>query len=222
MRGIEPDNNRIIRIVEMSLREIRDDFMKHPERFYTESDIVCGFYLSLRTGLSRDSSTSVSAAGPSIIHTEFPTPFRCKMKDVTFTRARDDERTEKGRKFKRGHFDVIVLNPSSVKRFQKRALRGQDYSCYLEEIAPHLEKDDPLILYGVEFGYDREPLSRNGARVCVKKAIQDHDKLDEAMNIPGFMRKRKTMIFATLRNPEDMRTLSALEKREGIELVMFN
>jgi len=214
-------NERIIGIVEDCIQHLIEDFRKHPERYNTENDVVCNFYLQMRTEFSKDDSPTIRSIGPSLIHTEFPTPFRCKMGDGNFTHANDDERTESGKKYKRGHFDIVILNPSSVARFENRLLRSQDYESYKENVAPHLDRNDPLILYGIEFGYEREPLTGNGAKMCNKKAIQDHDKLDEAMKIPGFMEKRKTVVFAQPRGAEERQTLLELKNREGVELVIF-
>lgn len=219
---MHPDADRVTEIVEICLQKIRDDFGEHTERYYTENDVVCNFYLQLRTEFSEDCSKSIREAGPSVIHMEFPTPFRCNMKGGNFAMAKDDERTGGGKKYKRGHFDVVVFNPASIARFNEQLLRSQNYESYQSEIAPRLNEDDPLILYGIEFGYDREPLTMNGARRCNKKAIQDHDKLNEAMKIPGFMKKRRTMTFAKPRSKKEKQVLLELNDREGIELVMFS
>ncbi|MCD6423035.1 MAG: hypothetical protein J7L42_02830, partial [Elusimicrobia bacterium] len=174
----------------------------HPTLFFTENDLVCYFYAILRPklGVFNDQDGHKH----SLIHTEYPTPFRCNMSNNKFELKKDNTRTEKGRKYRRGHYDIVVLNPDFIKQYSYVAIKAQDYKLYKLKVLSVNNIDGPPILYGVEFMFSRDPLKfsrgndkEKGIDKFVKKVIQDADKLLASKEIEGFkfMAQIKMLIF---------------------------
>lgn len=63
----------------------------------------------------------------SLLHHEYPTPFRCDMRKHGFRIATDDERTNKGGLYRRGYYDLVVLNPDFVRSHDLVIVSGKNY-----------------------------------------------------------------------------------------------
>jgi hypothetical protein len=135
-----------------------------------------------------------------IFHTEYPTPFRCDMHDSYFEVKGEDDRTPLGNKYRRGHYDVVILNPLIIKQLPLEDLRFQNFTLFKNNVLPMINSDNPMIIYGLEFLYERGYMTENGADNFIGKILQDHKKLDESTHIKGldnirFLDKHKTVAF---------------------------
>jgi len=62
-----------------------------------------------------DSQTSRDSYKTNLVHDEYPTPFRCDMRKYDFRVTSDQERTQRGGLYKRGHHDLVISNPEFIK-----------------------------------------------------------------------------------------------------------
>jgi len=136
-----------------------------------------------------------------LVHREYPTPFRCDMSDGKFEVKDDDARTERGGKYRRGHYDIVVLDPDFVDRHRHEVIRAQIYQLYKDEVVSEVDSHGPPILYGLEFMYRRDPLRycRGGERekrieAFLAKVAQDADKL-LALKERGFIHQTRMLTF---------------------------
>jgi len=136
-----------------------------------------------------------------LVHREYPTPFRCDMSDGKFEVKDDDARTERGGKYRRGHYDIVVLDPDFVGRHRFEVIRAQNYQLFKDEVVSKVDSYAPPIVYGLEFMYRRAPLrySRGtdremGIEIFKSRVEQDADKLLASRN-GGFIDQIRMLTF---------------------------
>lgn len=194
----------IIKAVDDAIDELCETFRSHPTHFYTENDTKCYFYNILHTKLpiSKDKNGKEHF----LIHTGYPTPFRCDMHKGKFEIKREEDRTNKGGKYKRGHYDIVVLNPEFISQYDYKVIKAQDYESYLPEVVKN-NKCSPVVLYGLEFVFSRKLLTtEKGPDNFRVEVTQDVKKLIESKNLQGklrFMDQVKLLAFIfTKKSPE--------------------
>jgi hypothetical protein len=64
----------------------------------------------------------------SALHGEYPTPFRCSMADRSFRLADLESKAQ------RGHFDVVLLNPSAAAKCTFEVVRSQYYQLFTQAL----------------------------------------------------------------------------------------
>ena len=79
-------------------------FRETPRRFFTEHDLHSNLYNLVEKELGKDALFAESKDGfqVSLVHHEYPTPFRCDMSEEDFRLVEETDRTNKGGRFKRG------------------------------------------------------------------------------------------------------------------------
>lgn len=191
----------IIEAVDKSIDMVCGEFRSHPTRFFTENDIVCRFYAILQEELPMLKAIDKDGHEHFLVHREYPTPFRCDMSDGRFEVKDDDARTERGGKYQRGHYDIVVLDPDFVGRHPYEVIRAQNYQLYKKEVVPEVGSYGPPILYGLEFMYRRDPLrysrgtdGEKGIEIFKSRVEQDADKL-LASRDRGFMDQMRMLTF---------------------------
>lgn len=196
------DQENIVHAVECSLESFVELFRQEPTRFFTENDLVCELHRRLFNSLDVLKLATVhdkDGFPVNVVHCEYPTPFRCDMKGGGFRMKRDDERTESSGKFRRGHFDIVVFNPDSIRRHSYSAIKGQNYGEFLKFVIPDLNESQSMILVGVEIVFRRDPIppskANSGAMAFVANVLQDMDKLDASVGTPGFMQRAEMLAF---------------------------
>lgn len=197
------NHSYIIDGVNKSIGQLCSVFKSTPSLFFTEYDINCYFYSLLRANLPDGSYKDRDGLEHSLIHTEYPTPFRCDMRGAKFERVDDEKRTPKGGKYRRGHYDLVILNPNFIRQHSFEVIKAQNYELY-KEVIDKLKAGsyDPVILYGIEFMYSRDPLkfSRGDSKEksidqFVDKVNQDYGKLQESLKYHGFMKEARMLVF---------------------------
>ncbi len=131
----QTDSQLIINTVESSIKELCAVFEKSPTLFYTESDIVCCYYHLLLNSLPSNEAQDKEGLKHSLIHREYPTPFRCDMGENRFEIKSDDDRTPRGGKYQRGHYDIVILNPDFISQNSFDVIKAQNYELYKETMA---------------------------------------------------------------------------------------
>jgi hypothetical protein len=195
-------NHEIIQLIEREILQLRKVFEDKPTLFFTEDDIVCYFYTLLFDKLGNHIVFDKQNNPHALIHKEYPTPFRCDMRDKGFRVPDKDEKTEKNGSFRRGHYDIVVLNPDFITQNDYDVIKAQNYKNFIKEIKHEYNQwSYPPVLYGIEFMFSRDTikesngLNRNKAiEDYVKKVDQDTKKLVEAKNI-NFMNEYKMLVF---------------------------
>jgi hypothetical protein len=94
-------------LLEKVIRQMVDEFMAAPYRFFTEADAVARFHQLLsRESRLIDPVETMDGHQVSLVHREYPTFFRLSDRNP-------EERLEsRGR---RGHYDTVILNPAFVR-----------------------------------------------------------------------------------------------------------
>jgi hypothetical protein len=113
----------------------------------------------------------------SLVHGEYPTPFRCSMAGGSFELRRKESRA------KRGHFDIAVLSPDAVAHCDFDVARSQDYRRLLDALERR-QLPLPFLACAVEVKLYRDladPNRAEPARQQVQHAMQAIRKLDAAL-----------------------------------------
>jgi hypothetical protein len=119
----EDDSEKVLTRLESAFREA-------PRRFFTEHDLHSHLYRLVETELSDRGELffdTLDGHKASLVHHEYPTPFRCDMSKHGFRIARDEEPTPKGGLYRRGHYDLVILNPDFVRRYDLVIVAGKNY-----------------------------------------------------------------------------------------------
>ncbi|MCD6220869.1 hypothetical protein J7K25_01760, partial [bacterium] len=189
--------------------------------FFTESDIVCYFYSILCQNLgSNIYAKDKDGHNHSLIHREYPTPFRCDMSNGRFEIKDDEERTKKGGKYQRGHYDMIILNPNFIYKYSYEVIKAQDYELYKSEVFSESNNVSPVILYGLEFMYRRDPLTEKQIKYFVRKVIQDADKLKKTQEYDNRFMKEIKMLTFVKGSPEKICNLLSEKLSDRKEIIL--
>ncbi|NIO36291.1 hypothetical protein GTO27_01150 [Candidatus Bathyarchaeota archaeon] len=92
------------------VNRVRTMFHEYPDYFFTGRDI-----LSLLCDISNEElrlkgvepTNTADGYVVNLVHQEYPMPFRCNMKEDGFTK-------KDARSYRRGYYDLIILNPAFV------------------------------------------------------------------------------------------------------------
>jgi hypothetical protein len=120
------------------LDKLASAFKEKPRRFFTEHDLHSHLYHLVEKELAMKGelfSKSKDGLEVGLVHHEYPTPFRCNMSGHDFKIATESERTKKGGLFKRGHYDLIVLNPYFIEKYDAVVVAGKNYRRFCKEKA---------------------------------------------------------------------------------------
>ena len=221
-------HENIIGAVDQSIEELCKEFRSRPTLFYTEHDMVSYFYTILQRTLSMATVRDRDASEHFLVHMEYPTPFRCDIGEERFQIKGDDEQTPQGGLYRRGHYDIVVMDPGFIKEHSYELIKAQDYALYKKLVLPKLDKDHPAILYGVEFALRRDPFpmlkegegkGRAAIDAFVAQVNQDADKLVASQAIPGFMGRIKVLTFVK-GGADEVRTFLFKTLSERVEVLV--
>ena len=221
-------HEQIIGAIDQSIEELCKEFRSRPTLFYTEHDVVSYFYTILQRRLSMATARDRDASEHLLVHMGYPTPFRCDMGGGQFQIKGDDERTDQGGLYPRGHYAIVVLNPGFIKEHSYELIKAQDYALFKKLVLPKLDRDNPAILYGLEFALRRDPFPMlkvgegNGRTVIdafVARVNQDAEKLVASQAIPGFMDRIKVLTFVK-GGADEVRTFLFKTLSERVEVLV--
>ena len=151
--------------------------------FFTEKEIHSYFY-----HLCLNSNKFITGNGINLIHTEYPTPFKCKKGsnwNLDYAKIDEDKM--------RSHIDLVLINPNFVnwiydEKKETKYLTGitnDIFSHYILDFAKvykdfQAEFNEPILLYALEFKYFRH--SYSGAKYPKGEIHYDLAKLDLLKN----------------------------------------
>lgn len=198
------EHEHVIGAVDQSIEELCKEFRSRPTLFYTEHDMVSYFYTILQRTLSMATVRDRDATEHFLVHMEYPTPFRCDIGRDRFQIKGDEEQTPHGGLYPRGQYDIIVMNPGFIQEHSYELIKAQDYALFKKLVLPKLSKDNPAILYGLEFVLRRDPFpllkeregkGRGVIDAFVAQVNQEVEKLVASKTIPGFMDRIQVLTF---------------------------
>ena len=200
------------------VNELQDVFRKHPHHYFSEHDIHSVLYNLTQEQLKHygeASQTTIDEFETTLVHHEYPTPFRCDMHGYSFRRAGEEERTQKGGLYKRGHYDLVILNPDFVKNNTLDTVCGKNYK-NLRSVLPSVSIQ-PLI-WACEIIYfpKIKKLPKNG----IKTIEQDTLKIKETIN-SNFCKIGSVYAFTSHSHKETaqlQQQITQLAEKEQIEI----
>jgi len=192
----EMSNNEIITTVDCCLESLCREFSTTSSLFFTERDLICRLYSELYAKLGNYRIEGSDGRSHLLIHTEYSVPFKGRMGDGNFREVTDHERGG------RGKYDLVVLNPAAIKGHTYPEINCQSYPIAKETIIRWSNANNaPIVLYGIEFGFRRKPLTHKDNSIdwnlCnryLRSVRQDFDKLRAGV-IKGYIGKIKTIFF---------------------------
>jgi len=174
--------------VNNSIEKIIHDFQLHPHYYFTEEDVRWRLLREIENALSLDGSEKIPflKGVTSVIHTEYPTPFRCSMSERQFKLL--DVANTKGQ---RGHFDIAILNGTAASQCEFEILRSQYYKILCEKLKAG-EVPLPLLDYAIELKLFRDlahPNRTESAKQQAEYAMQAIRKIDATVQPNNYYSK---------------------------------
>jgi argonaute-like protein implicated in RNA metabolism and viral defense len=215
-------NSDIIEKFESSIEELVSVFKKHDNYFFfTEKELHSYFY---HLCLLEDSFIYKKY---NLVHTEYPTPFKCEnSNEEPYIKRKDNDG-----KYTRAHIDLVLINPNfidfSFSLQQKESasiimgLKSILFSKYINEFHEIYEKfgkeyNENILLYSLEFKYLRHShIGEKLPAIEIKRDIQKLKLLEEFKifnNVP-FSKNNKSLVFVGERISE--KTIDSIEKIEN-------
>ena len=178
----------------LTVNRLRDTFHKHQNCFFTEHDVHSVLYNIAKEELQLNAvMTEKTHDGHRVIlvHHEYPTPFRCYMKGYSF-QLRDYK------PYKRGHYDLVILNPKFVRNNKLDVVCGKDYQKFRSamqevQIEPLIWACEVIFFPGVK------KLPKNAIRIIEQDALKVKETLRYRVgrNPKNFCRIGSVLVFAS-------------------------
>ena len=162
--------------VSSGIEKIISDFQRRPHYYFTEEDLRWRLLREIENTLAVDGANQITFSGgvTSVIHTEYPTPFRCSMRERRFELL--DIADRKGQ---RGHFDVVILNAKAAAKCDFETLRSQYYKALCDKLETGLVPL-PFLDYAIELKLFRDlahPNRTESAKQQAEYAVQAVEKI---------------------------------------------
>jgi hypothetical protein len=201
------------------VQKMEATFRECPQCFFSEHDIHSVLYHLATEELKHyginSKETTQNEYITSLVHHEYPTPFRCDMKGYKFRRMGEEKRTQKGGLYKRGHYDLVILNPDFVKNNTIDMVCGKNYK-KLRSILANLSIQ--LLIWASEIIYF--PKIKKLPKNAIKIIKQDTLKIKETIN-SNFCKIGFVHVFTSHPHKEAARLeqqIAQLAEKEQIEI----
>jgi len=179
--------------MENVIRAIKKKFENEPYAYFTENDLVCELVELIKKLTPSLGVKDVKGEKHSRLHTEYATPFRCCMKGSKFELKGEMETDGHGRKYRRGHYDIVLLSDDFVSSNELSVVQGQQYN------PGNVKKG--MIDLGIEVMFLRNPIkpsrggdTERGLNNVVGKILQDWKKLAKSNEL-GYMTDYIMLVF---------------------------
>jgi len=106
-----------------TVKRVSEIFHAYPDHFFSESDIhslLCDIANEELKLYGVEPTDTIDGYNVGFVHHEYPTPFRCDMKEYGCI-------TKDEKPYKRGHYDLVILNPNFVESNKLDVVCGKDY-----------------------------------------------------------------------------------------------
>jgi hypothetical protein len=116
--------------IDVAVERVIEDFQKYPGCYFTEEDVRWRLMKEIEDALAtlNIKHLKLKDGVTSLVHGEYPTPFRCAMDNRSFTLLSPES------KGGRGHFDIVVLNPATASEYEFEVIRLQDYQLFRSKL----------------------------------------------------------------------------------------
>lgn len=121
--------------------------------FYREHDLASRLYELIQGRLGHITVVDNSAQEHHLVHHEWPTPFKCDMRNRAFEIMTDDS------PYHRGHYDLVVLNPDFIQIHSFGEVRSFTFDRMKTVLSPSYT-GPVAVLCGIEQVFRRD--RRNG------------------------------------------------------------
>lgn len=206
------DNESIIKKVENTIQIVINEFKSNATQYFTENDIVMYFYSKLQRELGNDEYLDKDGKRHFLVHGEYPTPTKLDM------RGSSCEIMSEKSKHKRGHYDIVILNPEFIGSHTYEEIKAQSFRDFMNTFKSNVNK--PIVLYGIEFMLSRDEFkSIDDEKRFWDKTKQDARKL--ALTDKGFMGNKRMLAFikGTPRNKYGHILSKASESNKTIQII---
>jgi hypothetical protein len=206
--------------------KLQTTFKSCPHCFFSEHDIHSVLYSIVKKELKQigiDSQTTRDGYVTSLVHHEYPTPFKCDMQKYNFRVTSDKEKTPKGGLYKRGHYDLVIFNPEFIKTHTLDEVTGKNYQ-KLQSILPKLNIE-PLI-WACEILYfpKNRKLPENATKIIEQDTLKVRATLDyKITDNKTFCKIGSVHVFTSLPQTTAsilQREITTLAKKHKIEITL--
>lgn len=174
--------------VSSGIEKIISHFQRCPCYYFTEEDVRWRLLKEFENALAIDGANQITFSGgvTSVIHTEYPTPFRCSMSERRFELL--EITNTKGQ---RGHFDVVVLNAEAAAKCDFETLRSQYYKALCDKLKAGAVPL-PFLDYAIELKLFRDlahPNRTESAKQQAEYAVQAIKKVAATLEATQYYSK---------------------------------
>lgn len=173
--------------------KLEQKFRRFPNYYFTEHDLHSALYnitkeeMKLLEVLSETTSDGFQV---SLVHHEYPTPFRCGMDGTKFVRVDEPP-------YRRGYYDLVIFNPNFVANNTLEVVCGKDY----QKFKPAMNKVtvEPLI-WACEVVYfpRTKPIPRNAYEIIEQDVLKLEETLEHKVGSEiSFCRFASTLVFTS-------------------------
>jgi len=201
------------------VKRINKIFQRNPNLFFTEHDIHSVLYNIAEEELQRHGVLSAKTSDSrevSLVHHEYPTPFRCCMKGYGFQLKYE-------KPYRRGHYDLVILNPSFVKNYELPVVYGKDYQRF--SLAMQEVTVEPLIwVCEVVFFPKVKGIPKNALRIIKQDALKVKETLKHKVGRDvNFCKMGSVLVFInhTAKGIADLkRQIDRLAEHLNLEVIL--
>lgn len=183
--------------------------MMSPTLFYTEHDMASFAYHCIQEELRYPQFKDKEGQSHFLVHHEWPTPFRCNMKGHVFE-VIDDNRNDY-RKYKRGHYDIVVFNPEFIAENTYNVVKAQTFNDVKALLAKRYSGPVP-VLFGIELMFRRTPQKGLDPN-WIASIKQDSEKLRYSKR-NNLMLETLTLAFDAFPNDSRIKALRQIERHD--------
>lgn len=216
--GLEDDWNDV---KTSTVERLIETFHQHPDYFFTEHDIHSVLYNIAKEELQQNdvlTARTSDAHRVRLVHHEYPTPFRCYMKGYSF-------QIKYEKPYKRGHYDLVILNPKFVKDDKLAVVYGKDYQKFTAAMQEVRVK--PLIwAREVVFLPEVKKLPKNAFKIIEQDTLKVNETLGYKVGRNVYFCKMGSVLVFTGHTTEEASDLkqqvTRLGKKHELEVVLSN
>jgi hypothetical protein len=196
-------------------KRLGEMFHTYPDYFFTEHDIhsllcdIANEELQLRGVTSTETSDGHQV---SLVHHEYPTPFRCDMEGYKFEKKSEPP-------YKRGHYDLVILNPEFVKKNRLDIVCAKEFEKF--EAAMRYVNTAPLTwVCEVVFFPRVKKLPNNAIKIIEQDALKVKETLEHKLSRNVRFSKMGSVLAFTSHTDEESADLErqVKELREKLKL----
>jgi len=202
-----------------TIKRLIETFSQHPNHFFTEHDIHSVLYNITREALQQNRVLTAKTSDRyeiALLHHEYPTPFRCSMKGYSFE-------IKYKKPYRRGHYDLVILNPEFVENTEREVVYGKDYQRFTSAL--HNVTAEPLIwACEVIFFPGVKTLPKNALKIIEQDALKVKETLRYKVGRDVNFCKMGSVLVFTSHTAEEARELkqqlAKLSQKHKLEVTL--